>query len=166
MAPMAVAGQSDLLAKVDYIHDAMKRSKAHDQTVKVAISSASDANRRLVQRISDVHIVHSMPPVSKRQCCQQQLSPHASIQKFEWTGDEDSPQELHRLKLRLQDLIGRDGFPSDMKFRDIHTEALFNVRLENESHRVEISGEHQPCVMSPFHLAEGRPMETCNRPHC
>lgn len=126
---MAVAGQSDLLAKVDYIHDAIKRSEGHDQTVtvKIAISSASDASPRLVQRLSDVHFVHSMPPVfqhSKRQCCQdkqEQLSPHASIQKFEWTGDEDTPQEMDRLKSRLQDLIGWDDFPSDLELRDVHT---------------------------------------------
>lgn len=109
MAPMAVAGQSDLLAKVDYIHGAIERSEAHDQTLKIALPSASYASQRLVERVSGVHFVHSLPPVFEQcgqQCCQQQLSPRASIHKLEWTGDEDTPQEMDRLKLRLEELIG------------------------------------------------------------
>ena len=80
---------------------------------------------------------------SQRQCIQQQLSPPASIEKFVWTGDEDTPEEIERLKLRLQALIGWDDFPSDLEFRDVHTQMLFNERIEDESHRIQISGEHQ-----------------------
>ncbi len=48
---LLVAGQSDLQAKVDYLHDAIKRREARDQTVRVAISSATDAKRKLVESV-------------------------------------------------------------------------------------------------------------------
>lgn len=149
MALLIVAEQSDLQAKVDYMHDAIKRREAQDQTVKVAISSATDSKRKLVESVCGVRFVHSLAPLyeqSKRQCIQQQLSPPTSISKFVWTGDEDTPEEMERLKLRLQALIGWDDFPSDLELRDVHTQMLFDVRIEDESHRVEISGEHQPCI--------------------
>lgn len=92
-----------------------------------------------------MQFVHSLSPVfeqSKRQRIQQQLSPSASINKFEWTGDEDTPEEMERLKLRLQALMGGDDFPPDLELRDIHTHMLFNERVEDESHRIEFTGEH------------------------
>lgn len=143
MALMIVAGQSDLLAKVNYIHDAIKQREARYQTVKMAISSASYGNQKLVERVSGVHFA-TVCPLCMSSLCGNVVSAATSIQKFEWTGDEDTPQEVDRLKLRLEDLIGSDDFPSDFTFRDIHTEVLFNVHIENESHRVEISGEYQP----------------------
>ena len=133
------------------MYDAIKRREAQDQTVKLAISSATDAKRKLVESICGVQFVHSLAPMfeqSKQQCIQQQLSPPASINKFVWTGDEDTPEGIERLKLRLQALIGWDDFPSDLEFRDVHTQMLFNERIEDESHRIEISGEHQPCICS------------------
>ena len=93
------------------MHDVIKRREAQDQTVKVAISSATDTKRKLVERVCGVQFVHSLPPVFK-QSERQRLSPAASINKFEWTGDEDTPEEVERLKLRLQALIGWDEFPS------------------------------------------------------
>ena len=128
-----------------YVHDVIKRREAQDQTVKVAISSATDAKRKLVESVCGVQFVHSLSPVFeqfKRQRIQQQLSPSASINKFEWTGDEDTPEEVERLKLRLQALIGWDEFPPDLELRDVHTQMLFNERVEDESHRIEITGEH------------------------
>ena len=119
------------------MHDVAKRREAQDQTVKVAISAATDAKRKLVESVCGVQVVHSQSPVfeqSKRQRIQQQLSPSASINKFEWTGDEDTPEELERLKLRLQALIGWDDFPSDLGLRDVHTQVLFNECVEDESH--------------------------------
>ena len=145
MALANVAGQTDLQAKVDYMHDVTKRREAQDRTVQVAISSATDAKRRLVESVCGVQFVHSLSPLfeqSKRQCVQQQLSPPASINKFVWTGDEDTPEEIERLKLRLQALIGWDDLPSDLEFRDVHTQMLFNERIEDDSHRIQISGEH------------------------
>ncbi len=128
-----------------YVHDVIKRREAQDQTVKVAISSATDAKRKLVENVCGVQFVRSLSPVfeqSKRQRIQQQLSPSASINKFEWTGDEDTPEEVERLKLRLQALIGWDEFPPDLELRDVHTQMLFNERVEDEFHRIEITGEH------------------------
>ena len=116
----------------------------------MAISSATDANRKLVESVCGVQFLHSLSPVfeqSQWQRIQQQLSPSASINKFEWTGAEDTPEEVERLKLRLQALIGWDEFPSDMELRDVHTQ-LFNERVEDESHRGEITGEHQLCKRS------------------
>ena len=142
---LLVAGQSDLQAKVDYLHDAIKRREARDQTVRVAISSATDAKRKLVESVCGVQFVHSLAPVfeqSKRQRIQQQFSPSASINKFVWIGDEDTPEEVERWKLRLQALIGWDDFPSDLELRDVHTQMLFDVRIEDECHRVLITGEH------------------------
>ena len=121
------------------MHDVIKRREAQDRTVKVAISSATDAKRKLVEGVCGVRFVHSLSPVfeqSKRQRVQQQLSPSASIQKFEWTGDKDTPEEVEHLKLRLQALIGWDEFPSDLELRDVHTQMLFKERVEDESHRV------------------------------
>ena len=144
MALVITAGQTDLQAKVDYLHDVAKRREAQDQTVKVAISSATDAKRKLVEGVCGVQFVHSLSPVfeqSKRQRIQQQLSPSASINRFAWTGDEDTPEEVERLKLRLRALIGWDDFPSDLELRDVHTQMLFDVRIEDEFHRVEITGE-------------------------
>ncbi len=141
---MLVAGQSDLQAKVDYLHDAIKRREARDQTVRVAISSATDAKRKLVESVCGVQFVHSLAPVieqSKRQRIQQEFSPPASI-KFVWTGDEDTTEEVERLKLRLQALIGWEDFPSDLELRDVHTQMLFDVRIEDECHRVLITSEH------------------------
>ena len=128
-----------------YVHDVIKRREAQDQTVKVAISSATDAKRKLVESVCGVQFVHSLSPVFeqfKQQRIQQQLSPSASINKFEWTGDEDTPEEVERLKLRLQALIGWGEFPPDLELRDVHTQILFNERVEDESHRIEITGEH------------------------
>ena len=79
---------------------------------------------------------------SKRQRIQQQLSPSVSINKFEWTGDDDTPEEVERLRLRLQALISWDEFPPDLELRDVHTQMLFNERVEDESHTIEITGEH------------------------
>ena len=133
------------------MHDVVKRREARDQTVKVAISSATDAQRKLVESVCGVQFVHSLSPVfkqSKRQRIQQQLSPSASINKFEWTGDEDTPEEVERMKLRLQALIGWDEFPSDLELRDVHTQMLFNERVEDESYRVETTGDYCLCMRS------------------
>ena len=138
-----LTGQADLQAKISYVHDVVKRREAQDQTAKVAISSATDAKRKLVESVCHVQFVHSLSPVfeqSKRQRIQQQLSPSASINTFEWTGDEDTPEEVERLKLRLQALIGWDEFPSDLELQDVHTQ-MFNERVEDESHQVKITGE-------------------------
>lgn len=62
MALATVAGQTDLQAKVDYMHDVTKRREAQDRTVKVAISSATDAKRRLVESVCGVQFVHSLSP--------------------------------------------------------------------------------------------------------
>ena len=129
---LLVAGQSDLQAKVDYLHDAIKRREARDQTVRVAISSATDARRKLVESVCVVQFVHSLAPVferSKRQRIQQQFTPPASINKFVWIGDVDTPEEVERLKLCLQALIGWDDFPSDLVCRDVHEQMLFDVRM-------------------------------------
>ena len=144
MALLIVAGQSDLQAKVDFVHDAIKRREARDQTVKVAISLATDTKRKLVESVCDMHFVHSLPPVFdqvKRQRIQQQLPSPASINKFKWTGDKDNSEEIERLTLRLKALIGWEDFPSDLELRDVHTQTLFDVRLEGESNTVEITGE-------------------------
>ena len=111
----------------------------------MAISSATDAKRKLVENVCGVRFVHSLAPVfaqSKRQRIQQEFSPPASINKFVWTGDEDTPEEVERLKLRLQALIGCEDFPSDMELRDVHTQVLFDVRIEDECHRILITVEH------------------------
>ncbi|KAL0037771.1 hypothetical protein WJX77_011417 [Trebouxia sp. C0004] len=84
----------------------------------------------------------SLPPVFdqvKRQRIQQQRPPPASINKFVWTEDEDNSEEIERLTLRLTALIGWDDFPSDLELRDVHTQTLFDARLEDESNRVEIT---------------------------
>ncbi|KAL0037772.1 hypothetical protein WJX77_011417 [Trebouxia sp. C0004] len=89
-----------------------------------------------------VQFVHSLPPVFdqvKRQRIQQQRPPPASINKFVWTEDEDNSEEIERLTLRLTALIGWDDFPSDLELRDVHTQTLFDARLEDESNRVEIT---------------------------
>lgn len=94
--------------------------------------------------MSGVQFVHSLAPVieqSKRQRIQQEFSPPASI-KFVWTGDEDTTEEVERLKLRLQALIGWEDFPSDLELRDVHTQMSFDVRIEDECHRVLITSEH------------------------
>ena len=125
------------------IHEAIKRREAQEQTVKVAISSATDGKRKLVESVCGVQVIHSLVPIpeqSKRQRIQQQLSPPNGISKFGWTGDEDTPEEVERLMLRLQALIGWDDFPSDMEFRDVHTQALFHVPLQDESRRLVITG--------------------------
>ncbi len=125
------------------MHDATKRREARDQTVDLAISSATDKKRQMVEDVCGVEIVPSMAIVyeqSKRQRIQQQLSPPNGISKFGWTGDEDTPEEVERLMLRLQALIGWDDFPSDMEFRDVHTQALFHVPLQDESRRLVITG--------------------------
>ncbi|DBB05287.1 TPA: hypothetical protein ACH3X3_010519 [Trebouxia sp. C0006] len=75
------AGLSDLQVKVDYMHDAMRRREAQDHTVKLAISSATDKKRQMVEDVCGVETVPSMAIVyeqSKRQRIQQQLSPLAS----------------------------------------------------------------------------------------
>ena len=69
-------------------------------------------------------------------------SPSASINKFEWTGDQDTPKEVERLKMRLQALIGWDQLPPDLELRDVHTQMLFNERVEDEPQQIEITGEH------------------------
>ena len=125
------------------MHDAMRRREAQDQTVKLAISSATDKKRQMVEDVCGVEIAPSMAIVyeqSKRQRIQQQLSPLASINRFVWTGDEDTAEEVERLMLRLQALIGWDDFSSDMELRDVHTQMLFHARLEDEFHRLEITG--------------------------
>ncbi len=91
------------------MHDAMRRREAQDHTVKLAISSATDKKRQMVEDVCGVETVPSMAIVyeqSKRQRIQQQLSPLASINRFVWTGDEDTPEEVERLMLRLRALIG------------------------------------------------------------
>ena len=96
------------------MHDAMRRREAQDHTVKLAISSATDKKRQMVEDVCGVETVPSMAIVyeqSKRQRIQQQLSPLAS-----------------------------DDFPSDMELRDVHTQMLFHVRLEDEFHRLDITG--------------------------
>lgn len=45
------------------------------------------------------------------------------------------------MKLRLQALIGWDEFPPDLELRDVHTQMLFNERVEDEFHRIEITGK-------------------------
>lgn len=55
MALLLVTGQSDLQTKVDFMHDVIKRRKAQDQTVKVVISSATDAKRKFVEGVCGVH---------------------------------------------------------------------------------------------------------------
>ncbi len=125
------------------MHDAMRRREARDQTVKLAISSATDKNRQMVEDVCGVEIVPSMAIVyeqSKRQRIQQQISPLDGIRPFGWTGDKDTPEEVERLMLRLQALIGWDDFPSDMEFRDVHTQTLFHVPLQEESRRLVITG--------------------------
>ena len=85
------------------MHDVIKRREAQNQTVKVAISSATDAKRKLVESVCGVQFVLSLSPAfeqSKRQRIQQQLSPSASINKFEWTGDKDTPEEVERALAR------------------------------------------------------------------
>ena len=127
------------------MHDVVKRHEAQDQTVKVAIPSATDAKRKLVESVCGVQFVHSLSPIliqAKRQRIQQQLSLSASTNRCEWTGDKDTSEEVERLKLRLQALIGWDEFPSDLELRDVHMQMLFNERIENESHQVEITAEH------------------------
>ena len=107
MALLIGAGRTDLQAKVDYMHDVIKKREAQDQTVKVAISSATDAKRKLVEGVCGVRFVHSLSSIleqSKRQRIQQQ--PSASINQCAWTGTEDTTEEIERLKLRLQALIG------------------------------------------------------------
>ena len=148
MAHAIAAGRPDLQAMIDYMYAATKRQEAKDQPVKVAIASATSAQRQLVQSVCGVQFVHTLPPLFERfkQRCiqqqqqQQQQSHSASINKFVWTGDEDTPEELERLKLRLQALAGWETFPSDMEFRDLHTQTLFHVRFEHGSRRVEIKG--------------------------
>ena len=168
MALLIVAGQTDLQAKFDYVHDYFKRSEAQDQTVKVAICSAINEKRKVVESVCGVQFVHSLSPMfeqSKRQRIQQQLSSSASINKFVWTGDEDTSEELERLKLRLQALIGWDDFPSDLELRDVHTRMLCNVRIEDESRRVEITGEHQACACSAS-VVQALPHNYKNTMHC
>lgn len=119
MTLLHVAGQSDLQAKIDYGHDAIMRRELQEKTVKVAISTATDDQRRLVESVCGVRFVHSASPLlapPKRQCMDQQLCPPGEISQFVWTGDEDTPEEMERLKLRLQALIGRDEFPSALEF--------------------------------------------------
>ncbi len=148
MALLIVAGPSDLQAKIDYIYDVTKRQEAQDQTAKAASSSATAPKRKRVESVCGVQIVPCLPPVfeqPKRQRIQQQLSqyPSASINKFAWTGDEDTPEELERLRLRLQALTVWDDFPSNLKFC---TQMLFDVHIKHESNQVEITGEQQPCT--------------------
>ena len=50
MAFVIVEGQSDLQAKIDYMHDVFKKREAQDQTVTLAICFATDANCKLVER--------------------------------------------------------------------------------------------------------------------
>ena len=67
------------------MHDVITRREAQDQTVKVAISSATDTERKLVESVSGVQFVNSFSPVfeqSERQRIQQQLSHFASINKL------------------------------------------------------------------------------------
>ncbi|KAL0052337.1 hypothetical protein WJX82_000522 [Trebouxia sp. C0006] len=69
-----------------------------------------------------------------------EFSPPASI-KFVWTGDEDTTEEVERLKLRLQALTGWEDFPSDLELRDVHMQMSFDVRIEDECHRVLITSK-------------------------
>lgn len=148
MALLIVAGPSDLQAKIDYIYNVTKRQEAQDQIAKAASSSATPPKRKRVESLCGVQIVPCLPPVfeqSKRQRIQQQLSPSGSINKFEWTGNEDTSEELERekLRLRLQALTGWDDLPSNLEFR---TQMLFDVHIQDESNQVEITSEHQPCT--------------------
>ena len=52
---------ADFHRKIDYIYDVTKRQE--DQTVKVAISSATYADVQFVQRICGAQIAHALPPV-------------------------------------------------------------------------------------------------------
>ena len=82
MAHLIVAGKTDLQAKIDYMHDVINMREAQDQTVKVAVSSVTDAKRKLVESVCGVQLAHNLSPVfeqSKRQRIQQQISPSASI---------------------------------------------------------------------------------------
>ena len=36
--------------------------------------------------------------------------------------------------------------PLDLELRNVHTQMLFNERVEDESHQVEITGEYSVCA--------------------
>lgn len=145
MELLDVAGQVDFQAKMDFIYDAIRRREIQEKPVKLAVSTATGDQQRLVESICGVQFVHSVSPLLapfKRRRIHQQLCPPTGISKFVWIGDEETPEAMERLRLRLQALIGWDEFPSDLELRDVHTRMLFNERLQDEFHRVEISGEH------------------------
>ena len=147
MAIFIVVGQSDLLAMTRYIYDVMKRREQKAETLKFAISAATENKRKLVQDPCGVKFDHSLPPVfeqCKRRRTQQELSPSAYFDLFVWTGDDDTPEQIARLTWRLKALMGRDDFPSDLELRDVHTQMLFNVRIEGGSHPLAITGETRP----------------------
>ena len=150
VAILIVAGQSDLLAMTRYMCDVTKRREHEAETLKLAISAATESKRKRVEDACGMKFDHSLPPVfeqGKRRCTQQEkqeLSPSVSFDPFVWTGDEDTPEQIERLTRRLQALMGEDEFPSDLELRDVHTQMLFNVRVEDESHPTAITGEPGP----------------------
>lgn len=90
------------------IHEAIKRSKLHTETIMVAISSATCCIMRRVQRLCDVRFEHALSfEQHKQQYTQQSCSAAASnpkdladrIRKIVWTGNEDNPGEMERLML-------------------------------------------------------------------
>ena len=143
MAILIVVGQSDLVAMIRYVHDVTKRREHEAETLKFAISAATESKQKLVKDACGMKFDHSLPPVfeqCKRRRTQQELSPSASFDPFVWTGDEGTP----RMSWRLKALMGGDAFPSDLELRDVHTQTLFNVRIEDESHPKAITGEPGP----------------------
>lgn len=63
-----------------------------------------------------------------------------SISRFVWTGPEGSTEEVERMMLRIRALIGWDEFPPELEQCDIHTQQLFNVRIQDGTPTINITG--------------------------
>ena len=142
-----------------FVFEDVKARQNRDQTIKVAISAATGEKQRLVEDATGVRFFPSAVPRSsdaqKRQRIEQEFAaaalwykPHTvavgrseqSNSRFIWTGPEDSAEEVERMMLRIQALIGWDEFPSELVQRDVHAELLINVRIEDSTPWISITG--------------------------
>ncbi len=141
-----------------FIFEDVKARQSREQTIKVAISAATKEKQKLVEDATGVRFFPVAVPRSdarKRQRIEQEFAAAApwykrytaaggqseqSIRRFVWTGAEDSAEEVERMMLRIQALIGWDEFPSELVQREVHAELLFNVRIEDSTPWITITG--------------------------
>ena len=158
---MCCAGSTETNEKIDCILKELLARTDRRQTIEVAISAATDEERRLVEAATNLQFVLCEVPTSdarERQRIEQEFAAAApwyercaaaggrrehhpaSVSRFVWTGPEDSTEEVERMMLRIQALIGWDELPAELVQCDVHTEYLFNVRIEESTPWIRIYG--------------------------